>query len=126
MNFSDKLARKIIENKIHRYWVWTLSLNIPTPIKRKAFDEYSCFEQAAAHSIAEFNKRLIDAVCDIIPAVKPQLAYYEMYGIHGIWVFNETVKYAKSKDLIVIADGKRNDIGSTSEAYASAYPAKQI
>lgn len=125
MNFSDKLARKIIEKQNPSVLGLDPKLEyIPDSIKRKAFDEYSCFEQAAAHSIAEFNKRLIDAVCDIIPAVKPQLAYYEMYGIHGIWAFNETVKYAKSKDLIVIADGKRNDIGSTSEAYASAYLGK--
>ena len=74
-----------------------------------------------AGSIVEFNKRLIDAFYDIIPAVKPQLAYYEMYGIDGINAFYETVAYAKEKGLLVIADGKRNDIGTTAQAYAKAY-----
>ena len=69
----------------------------------------------------EFNKKLIDAVADIIPAIKPQLAYYEMYGIDGLKAFEQTVMYGRKKGLLVIADGKRNDIGSTSQAYSSAY-----
>ncbi|MCL2838820.1 MAG: orotidine-5'-phosphate decarboxylase [Oscillospiraceae bacterium] len=73
------------------------------------------------NAILEFNKGLIDALCDIVPAVKPQAAYYEMHGWRGVRVLAETVDYAKSKGMYVIADGKRNDIGSTAEAYAEAY-----
>ena len=76
---------------------------------------------ATGLSIYEFNRRLIDSVCDLIPAVKPQLAYYEQYGIHGIEALRQTIAYAHKKDLLVILDGKRNDIGSTADAYARAY-----
>ena len=69
--------------------------------------------EGACMAILEFNKGLIDSVCDIVPAVKPQIAFYEMFGIEGIKVFNETCKYAKEKGMIVIADVKRGDIGST-------------
>ncbi|MDR0288200.1 MAG: orotidine-5'-phosphate decarboxylase [Clostridiales bacterium] len=75
----------------------------------------------AAGSIFNFNKELIDSLYDVVPAVKPQLAYYEMYGVEGIEAFKKTVDYAKSKGLLVIADGKRNDIGSTCEAYSTAF-----
>lgn len=75
--------------------------------------------EAAADAILAFNKALIDAVGDLVPAVKPQLAYYERYGWQGMRAFAETVRYAKSKGLLVIADGKRNDIGPTAEAYAA-------
>lgn len=76
---------------------------------------------ATGLAIAEFNRRLIDAVCDIVPAVKPQLACYEQYGIHGLEALRQTVLYAQKKGMLVIADGKRNDIGSTAEAYARAF-----
>ena len=78
-------------------------------------------DKSVGAAIFAFNKGLIDALCDIVPAVKPQLAYYEMYGVSGMVAFQSTVDYAKQKGLLVIADGKRNDIGSTSEAYAKAY-----
>lgn len=94
---------------------------VPSFIKEEAFKEYGANTKGAAQAILTFNKRIIDSVYDIVPAVKPQIAYYEMYGIEGIKVFEETIKYAKSKDLIVIADGKRNDIGSTAESYSSAF-----
>lgn len=68
-----------------------------------------------------FNKGLIDALYDVVPAVKPQLAYYEMYGVTGLVAFKSTVDYAKAKGMLVIADAKRGDIGTTSEAYAKAY-----
>lgn len=74
-----------------------------------------------AAGVLAFNKGIIDATCDIAACVKPQLAYYEVLGWEGIKVFWETCEYAKSKNLLVIADGKRNDIGSTCEAYADAY-----
>ena len=94
---------------------------IPAHIKEKAFRESGEGLPGAAAAILNFNKKIIDAVYDVVPAVKPQLAYYEMYGIEGIKAFYETVGYAKSKGLLVIADGKRNDIGSTAEAYSSAH-----
>ena len=75
----------------------------------------------AARAVLEFNKRVVDAVCDIAPAVKVQVAYYEMYGWQGMKAFYETLKYAKKKGLVTIADVKRNDIGSTAAAYSSAY-----
>ncbi len=74
----------------------------------------------AAEAIYEFNVKLIDAVCQVIPAIKPQFAYYEMYGIHGLETLYKTIDYAKSKGMLVIADAKRNDIGTTAEAYARA------
>ena len=78
----------------------------------------------ASCAILDFNKRLIDAVSDIIPAVKLQSAYYELYGHFGVKAFAKTIAYAQSKGLLVIADCKRNDIGSTAEAYATAYLGK--
>ena len=75
---------------------------------------------ATAMAIFEFNRMLIDATCDIIPAVKPQFAYYEMYGVHGMEALRRTISYAKEKGMLVIADAKRNDIGSTASAYANA------
>ena len=75
---------------------------------------------ATSMAIFEFNRMLIDATCDIIPAVKPQFAYYEMYGVHGMEALRRTVSYAKEKGMLVIADAKRNDIGSTAAAYANA------
>jgi len=75
---------------------------------------------ASAMAIYDFNKQLIDSVCEIIPAVKPQFAYYEMYGVHGMEALRRTIDYAKSKGLLVIADAKRNDIGPTASAYANA------
>ena len=77
--------------------------------------------EAAAKAVLEYNYGLIDALCDIVPAVKPQAAYYEMYGWYGMKTFAETVSYAQSKGMYVIADCKRNDIGSTMEAYATAH-----
>jgi len=120
--FADKLTEKI--KKLNNPTVVGLDPNllyVPEHIKEKAFMEYGQTLNAVAEAYIEFNKKLIDAVYDIVPAVKPQLAYYEMYGIDGIRAFYETCRYAKSKGLIVIADGKRNDIGSTAQAYSSAY-----
>lgn len=94
---------------------------VPAAIREKAFREHGVGFEGAAAAIASFNKKLIDAVCGIVPAVKPQLAYYEMYGIEGLKAFYETCSYAKSKGMLVIADGKRNDIGSTAEAYSAAF-----
>lgn len=76
---------------------------------------------AAAAAILEFNKGIIDAVADLVPVVKPQIAFYEIFGADGVRAFEETIKYAKNKGLLTIADAKRNDIGSTAEAYARAF-----
>ena len=89
---------------------------IPECIRNK----YSKDLEGAANAALEFNKALIDEVSEIIPAVKPQIAFYEMLGIPGIKAFNETCKYAKQKGMIVIADMKRGDIGTTAEAYSKA------
>ncbi|MCX8130653.1 MAG: orotidine-5'-phosphate decarboxylase [Clostridia bacterium] len=97
---------------------------VPQYIKNKAFEEYGNNLNGVAEAIWEFNKGIIDAVCDIVPAVKPQLAYYEMYGLDGIEVFERTIRYARENGMLVIADGKRNDIGSTAEAYSTAYLGK--
>ncbi len=78
----------------------------------------------ASDALAEFNMRIIDNVCDIVPAVKVQIAYYEKYGYEGLRAFDCTVKYARSRDMIVIADCKRNDIGSTASCYSEAYLGK--
>ncbi len=125
MNFSDKLAEQINLKKNPTILGLDPKLEyIPVSIKEKHNINNGESSKAAADSIIEFNKRLIDSTFDIIPAIKPQLAYYEMYGIEGLRAFYETVRYAKTKGLLVIADGKRNDIGTTAEAYATAYLGK--
>lgn len=91
---------------------------VPEHIQKKAFAEYGETTKGAAEAIWQFNKAIVDAVCDLIPAVKPQIAMYEQFGIDGLIAFQKTVDYCKKKDLVVIGDVKRGDIGSTSEAYA--------
>lgn len=100
---------------------------IPDSIKRKALSgknkagEINSPFEAAAEAIVAFNKGIIDAVADIVPVVKPQIAFYEMFGHQGIRAYEETLRYAKEKGLITIADAKRGDIGTTAEAYAQAF-----
>jgi len=95
---------------------------IPTFIKNEALkDKDKSPRRAAAEAVLAFNKGIIEAVADIVPVVKPQIAFYEIFGSDGFWAYEQTIKYAKEKGLIVIADAKRNDIGSTSEAYARAF-----
>ncbi len=94
---------------------------IPEFIKRASVEKYGPTFAAAADAILAFNKGLIDAICDIVPAVKPQCAYYEMYSWEGVRALHETIAYAHEKGLYVITDGKRNDIGSTMEAYAAGH-----
>jgi orotidine-5'-phosphate decarboxylase len=94
---------------------------IPDHIKNKSFSEYGKTLPGAADALLQFNIGLIDALCDIVPAVKPQSAYYEMYGYEGVKTLAKTIEYAKSKGMFVIVDGKRNDIGPTASAYAAAY-----
>ena len=80
----------------------------------KSFDD-------VAERVLAFNKKIVDSVCDIVPSVKVQIAYYEMYGAAGMKAYYETLKYAAEKGLVVIADAKRNDIGSTASCYAKAF-----
>ena len=94
---------------------------IPAHLTQAAFREHGETLEGAAAAILAYNKGLIDALCDVVPAVKPQAAYYEMYGWPGVRTLCETIAYAKQKGLFVITDGKRNDIGSTMEAYAAAH-----
>jgi len=97
---------------------------IPQPIKKKAFAEFGETLDGAAEAIWQFNKGIIDHTCDLIPAVKPQIAMYEQFGIPGLTAFKRTVDYSRGKGLVVIADIKRGDIGSTSAAYADGHLGK--
>lgn len=97
---------------------------IPDEVKEKAFSDFGQTLEGAAEAIWQFNKAIVDAVWDLIPSVKPQVAMYEMYGLPGIAAFAKTVEYCRSKGLIVIGDVKRGDIGSTSAAYAAAHLGK--
>ena len=93
---------------------------VPGFIREEAFARYGETPEGAAEAILAYNKGLIDAIWDIVPAVKPQSAFYEQFGWHGVRALAETVAYAKEKGLYVIMDAKRGDIGSTMSAYASA------
>ncbi len=97
---------------------------IPDFIKRAAFERHGESLEGAAEAILNFNKGLIDALCDVVPAVKPQCAYYEAFGWQGMRALRQTIEYAREKGMFVITDGKRNDIGSTMEAYAAAHLGK--
>ncbi|MBQ2765987.1 MAG: orotidine-5'-phosphate decarboxylase [Clostridia bacterium] len=94
---------------------------IPQYIRDKSVAEYGDTFKAAGEAIFEFNKGLIDAAAEFVPAVKPQSAFYEMYGIEGLIALERTIEYAKAAGLYIILDVKRNDIGSTAEAYAKAF-----
>ena len=121
MNAIDKLINKIKET------------NNPTVIgldpryellPKCVLEKYPNTMEGVSEAIIEYNKALIDETCDVIPAVKPQIAFYEMFGIPGMKAFEETCKYAKQKGMIVIADIKRGDIGSTAQGYSNAYLGK--
>lgn len=121
MNAIDKLIKKIKET------------NNPTVIgldpryemlPKCVTSKYEQTLEGAAKAIIEFNKALIDSTCDIIPAIKPQIAFYEMFGIPGMEAFKETCRYAKEKGMVVIADIKRGDIGSTAAGYSNAFLGK--
>ena len=99
---------------------------VPEYIRKKAYAQYGQNLKGAAEAIWEFNKGLIDALYDVVPAVKPQSAFYEMYGLYGEEVMHRTISYAKEKGLYIILDVKRNDIGSTAEAYSKAYLGKTM
>lgn len=121
-NFADRLLNRI--QSLDNPTVMGLDpmleyipASLHAPITKAVADPL----QAAGLAIAAYNRQLIDCVADIVPAVKPQLAYYEQYGLPGLGAFRETCAYAREKGMLVIADGKRNDIGTTAAAYARAY-----
>lgn len=97
---------------------------VPEYILTEAIHEYGETLEAAAEAIWQFNKGIIDATFDLIPAVKPQIAMYEQFGIPGLAAFKKTCDYAKEKGLVIIGDIKRGDIGSTSKAYAVGHVGK--
>lgn len=97
---------------------------IPEHILNKAYAEFGETLEGVAEAVFEYNKGIVDAIYDIVPAVKPQIAMYEQFGIPGMIAFKKTVDYCKSKDLVIIGDIKRGDIGSTSEAYAVGHIGK--
>ncbi len=97
---------------------------IPEHILNKAYAEFGETLEGVAEAVFEYNKGIVDAIYDIVPAVKPQVAMYEQFGIPGMIAFKKTVDYCKSKDLVIIGDIKRGDIGSTSEAYAVGHLGK--
>ena len=97
---------------------------VPEHIQKKSFAEFGETLEGAADAIWQFNKEIIDKTWDLIPAVKPQIAMYEQFGIEGLKAFQKTVDYCHEKDLVVIGDIKRGDIGSTSAAYATGHLGK--
>ena len=117
----DKLISKIIEKETPIVVGLDPRLEyLPQNLLDKYFKQDISLE-TAARDILDFNIEILNNIHDLIPAVKLQVAYYEMYGLPGLKTFIETANYAKSKGLIVIGDVKRNDIGSTAEAYSNAY-----
>ncbi len=118
----DRLIQKIKETKNPSVVGLDPKLEyVPKYICEKHFAEEGTTLKAAANAILEFNRAIIDEIYDIVPAIKPQAAYYEMYGWEGVRVLAETIKYAQEKGMFVMTDGKRNDIGATMEAYAAAH-----
>lgn len=97
---------------------------LPDEVTKKAYQEFGQTPEGAAEAIWQFNRAITDAVADLVPAVKPQIAMYEQFGLPGLQAFARTVEYCRSKGLIVIGDVKRGDIGSTSAAYAAAHLGK--
>ncbi|MBR1730965.1 MAG: orotidine-5'-phosphate decarboxylase [Ruminococcus sp.] len=118
----DKLIEKIIEKQNPTVAGLDPKLAyVPEYIKAECFKKYGKGFEGAAAALFEFNKALIDSFYDIVPAVKPQAAYYEMYGWQGVKALADTIKYAQSKGMYVMTDAKRGDIGATMEAYAAAH-----
>lgn len=120
--FADRLCRAI-ERKASPVVVgldpqWE---QLPDFLRQACRAAYGATPRAAAEALWHFNRPIIDAVHDLVPAVKPQLAFYERYGIEGLRTFVRTINHAREAGLLVIADGKRNDIGSTAALYADAF-----
>ncbi len=121
-NFADRVCRAVVEKRSHAVvGLDPVISRMPAFLREEAAARHGRTARAAAEAILAFNKLVIDAVADQVGLVKPQLAFYEVYGHHGVEAFWETVRYARSRGLLVIADAKRGDIGSTAEAYAAAF-----
>lgn len=123
--FSDRLINKILEKK--SYIVAGLDpvyQKIPLSIRCTPTGENNNLFNCIGNTIFNFNKIIIDTIHHLVAAFKPQIAFYEMYGLEGLRAFIETVQYAKKKNLIVIEDAKRNDIGTTAQAYSNAHIGK--
>lgn len=121
-NFADRLANRI--SKLNNPTVVGLDPRmhkIPEVIKQMAIKEYGETIEAVSAALIIFNTAIIDAISDIVPAVKLQIAFYEMYGHSGLFAYEQTIMHAKDQGMIVIGDAKRNDIGSTAEAYANGH-----
>src|SRR3989344_9475879 len=117
MHFADRLTEAMKKkNSVVCVGLDPQLSKLPAVLLDKMKGQYGATTSAAANSYLEFNKNIIDAVKDLVVAVKPQLAFYEELGHKGLWAFEETCRYAHAAGLIVIADGKRNDIGSTAAA----------
>ena len=118
----DRLIENIIEKQNPTVAGLDPKLDyVPASIKDACFAQYGKTLEGAAAALLAFNKAIIDQICDIVPAIKPQAAYYEMYGWQGVRALAETIAYAQQKGMFVMTDGKRNDIGTTMEAYATAH-----
>jgi orotidine-5'-phosphate decarboxylase len=118
----DRLIEKVVKCKNHTVVGLDPRLDyVPAYIREAAKAQSGSFAEGVAKAFLAYNKELIDSIYDIVPAVKPQIAFYEQYGIEGVKCFQQTCEYAASKGLLVIGDIKRGDIGSTAEAYSEAY-----
>lgn len=120
------MVQKLIQNIVEKNAPVVVGLDpmlsyIPEQVKKEAFERYGETLEGAAEAVWLYNKAIVDAVYDLIPAVKPQIAMYEQFGIPGIIAYKKTVDYCHGKGLVVIGDVKRGDIGSTSAAYAAAH-----
>lgn len=122
MHFADRLVAAIqAKNSVVCVGLDPRFNQMPAFLVNRMVEEHGKTPKAVAHTFLEFNKGIIDAVHDLVPIVKPQVAFYEQYGSLGMWALEETCRYAKEKGLLVLVDGKRNDIGSTATAYAKAW-----
>ena len=118
----DRLIENIIEKQNPTVAGLDPKLDyVPASVRDACFVQYGKTLEGAAAALLAFNKAIIDQICDIVPAIKPQAAYYEMYGWQGVRALAETIAYAQQKGMFVMTDGKRNDIGTTMEAYATAH-----
>ncbi|WP_052702707.1 orotidine-5'-phosphate decarboxylase [Paenibacillus beijingensis] len=122
LSFSERICEQVKLKKSHAVVGLDPDVRkIPSFIIQKAINSFGQGPEAAGNAIFQFNQLIIDTIMDFVAVVKPQLAYYEVFGSSGIDAFWRTVEYAHSKGLIVIADAKRGDISSTAEAYAQAF-----
>lgn len=121
-SFADRLARAV-RDKGNAVCVGLDPRfdSLPARIRQLALRTHGSSTRAVAAAFLEFNRAIIDAVADLVPVCKPQNAFYEEYGSEGVKAFEETIRYARAKGLLVISDAKRGDIGSTAEAYAQAH-----